>query len=136
MKSSVDRYANLEVNYLLQKMEDYNGICILTTNFEKSIDDAFKRRLNFRIDFPFPEAEDRARLWQVHVPSQAPIEAEVEWDWLAEKYELSGGNIKNAVLRAAFRAAEQDRAISVEDLEYAAERESRELGKLVLGVGL
>ena len=136
VKSSVDRYANLEVNYLLQKMEEYNGICILTTNFEKSIDDAFKRRLNFRIDFPFPEAEDRARLWQVHVPSQAPIEAEVEWDWLAEKYELSGGNIKNAVLRAAFRAAEQGRAISVEDLEYAAERESRELGKLVLGVGL
>lgn len=135
VKSSVDRYANLEVNYLLQKMEEYSGICVLTTNFEKSIDDAFKRRLNFRVDFPFPEAEDRARLWRVHIPTEAPVESDLELDWLAEKYELSGGNIKNAVLRAAFRAAAGERPINIEDLEYAAERESRELGKLVQDVG-
>ena len=135
VKSSVDRYANLEVNYLLQKMEDYSGICILTTNFEKSIDDAFKRRINFRIDFPFPEPEDRERLWRVHIPEEAPVEGTLELEWLSEKYELSGGNIKNAVLRAAFRAAENNRAICTEDFEYAAERESRELGKLVQGMG-
>jgi AAA+ superfamily predicted ATPase len=135
VKSSVDRYANLEVNYLLQKMEDYTGICILTTNFEKSIDDAFKRRINFRIDFPFPEPEDRERLWRVHIPKEAPVEGALELEWLSEKYELSGGNIKNAVLRAAFRAAENGRAICTEDFEYAAERESRELGKLVQGMG-
>jgi hypothetical protein len=133
VKSSVDRYANLEVNYLLQKMEEYSGICVLTTNFEKSIDDAFKRRLQFRIDFPFPEKEDREHLWRVHLPREAPLEDNLELAWLAEHYELSGGNIKNAVLRAAFRAAEHGRAINVEDLEYAAERESRELGKLVQG---
>ncbi len=135
VKSSVDRYANLEVNYLLQKMEEYSGICVLTTNFEKSIDDAFKRRINFRVDFPFPEPEDRARLWRVHLPTEAPVDEDLELEWLSEKYELSGGNIKNAVLRAAFRAADAQRAISIEDLEYAAERESRELGKLVQGVG-
>lgn len=135
VKSSVDRYANLEVNYLLQKMEEYTGICILTTNFEKSIDDAFKRRINFRLDFPFPEPEDRERLWRVHIPKEAPVEGELELEWLSEKYELSGGNIKNAVLRAAFRAAEHGRPICTEDFEYAAERESRELGKLVQGMG-
>ncbi len=135
VKSSVDRYANLEVNYLLQKMEEYSGICVLTTNFEKSIDDAFKRRLQFRLDFPFPEKEDRARLWQVHLPTQAPVDDNLELDWLADHYELSGGNIKNAVLRAAFRAAKAARPINIEDLEFAAERESRELGKLVQGVG-
>ncbi len=137
VKSSVDRYANLEVNYLLQKMEEYSGICVLTTNFEKSIDDAFKRRINFRLDFPFPEPEDRARLWRVHLPGEAPVEEGLDEDlgWLGEKYELSGGNIKNAVLRAAFRAADTSRPISIDDLEYAADREARELGKLVQGAG-
>jgi AAA+ superfamily predicted ATPase len=135
VKSSVDRYANLEVNYLLQKMEEYTGICILTTNFEKSIDEAFKRRLNFRIDFPFPEPKDRVLLWRAHFPIEAPVEGDLELDWIAEKYELSGGNIKNAVLRAAFRAVGNDRAINIDDLEYAAEREARELGKLVQGAG-
>jgi SpoVK/Ycf46/Vps4 family AAA+-type ATPase len=134
VKSSVDRYANLEVNYLLQKMEEYSGMCVLTTNFEKSIDDAFKRRIQFRLDFPFPEPEDREQLWLVHLPEEAPIEGELNVKWLAEHYELAGGNIKNAVLRAAFRAAESDRPINIEDLEYAAERESREIGKLVQGV--
>lgn len=134
VKSSVDRYANLEVNYLLQKMEEYSGMCVLTTNFEKSIDDAFKRRIQFRLDFPFPEPEDREQLWLVHLPKEAPIEGELNVKWLAEHYELAGGNIKNAVLRAAFRAAESDRPINIEDLEYAAERESREIGKLVQGV--
>ncbi len=135
VKSSVDRYANLEVNYLLQKIEEHGGICILTTNFEKGIDDAFKRRLNFRIDFPFPEKEDRVHLWRKMIPPEAPIAEELDFDWIAEKYELAGGNIKNAVLRAAFWAAQQERSLTNEDFELAAEKESREIGKLVQGAG-
>ena len=131
VKSSVDRYANLEVNYLLQKMEEYGGISILTTNFEQGIDDAFKRRLNFRIDFPFPEPEDRERLWRVMIPSETPLEDEINFGWLGEKFELAGGNIKNAVLRAAFWAAKDDRPVGIADLELAAEKEAREIGKLV-----
>lgn len=131
VKSSVDRYANLEVNYLLQKMEEYGGISVLTTNFEQGIDDAFKRRLNFRVDFPFPESEDRSRLWHVMIPHETPLEEDIDYDWLGEKYELAGGNIKNAVLRAAFWAAKDARAVGIDDLELAAEREAREIGKLV-----
>ena len=135
VKSSVDRYANLEVNYLLQKIEEYGGICVLTTNFEKGIDDAFKRRLNFRVDFPFPEKEDRLMLWRKMIPEEAPVEGVLDLEWISEKFELAGGNIKNAVLRAAFWAAERGRGIQIEDLELAAEKESREIGKLVQGVG-
>ena len=135
VKSSVDRYANLEVNYLLQKIEDYGGMCVLTTNFEKGIDDAFKRRLNFRVDFPFPEPEYREELWRKLLPDEAPREDDIAYDWLAEKYELAGGNIRNAILRAAFWAAAKARPITTEDLELAAEKEAREIGKLVQGVG-
>ncbi|MEL6181010.1 MAG: ATP-binding protein, partial [Myxococcota bacterium] len=135
VKSSVDRYANLEVNYLLQKIEEYGGMCVLTTNFEKGIDDAFKRRLNFRVDFPFPEPEYREQLWRKLLPDEAPREDDIAFDWLAEKYELAGGNIRNAILRAAFWAAARERPITIEDLELAAEKEAREIGKLVQGVG-
>src|SRR5690606_4172637 len=73
VKSSVDRYANLEVNYLLQRMEAFNGITILTTNLDSSIDDAFRRRISFRVDFPMPEVEDRERLWRAMLPAQADV---------------------------------------------------------------
>ncbi|MEL6177925.1 MAG: ATP-binding protein, partial [Myxococcota bacterium] len=131
VKSSNDRYANLEVNYLLQRMEAYDGITILTTNFEKSIDEAFKRRLRFRVDFPFPDAEARERLWRAMLPPEAPIAPHLDFGALAHNYDMSGGNIKNAVLRAAFYAARQGHAIAFDHLERAAAAEAREIGLLI-----
>ena len=131
VKSSVDRYANLEVNYLLQRMEAYEGVSILTTNFEDTLDEAFKRRLNFRIEFPFPEEEDRERLWPIMLPREMKRTDDIDWPHLAKRFELSGGNIRNAVLRAAFYSVEASAPINQEMLEKAAIRESEEMGKLV-----
>jgi len=131
VKSSVDRYANLEVNYLLQRMEAYEGVSILTTNFEDTIDEAFKRRLNFRIEFPFPEIEDREKLWPIMLPRALPKVDDINWHHLAKRFELSGGNIRNAVLRAAFYSVEEKRPVDLDMLERAAVRESEEMGKLV-----
>jgi SpoVK/Ycf46/Vps4 family AAA+-type ATPase len=132
VKSSVDRYANLEVNYLLQRMEAYEGVSILTTNYDENLDEAFKRRLNFRVEFPFPDIEARAKLWPIMLPKQVGTHGEIDWLHMAKRFELSGGNIRNAVLRAAFYAAEGGvRSINQEMLEKAATREADEMGKLV-----
>jgi ATPase family associated with various cellular activities (AAA)/Winged helix domain, variant len=131
VKSSVDRYANLEVNYLLQRMEAYEGVSILTTNYDENLDEAFKRRLNFRVEFPFPDIEARERLWPIMLPKQVRTDGVIDWKHMAKRFELSGGNIRNAVLRAAFYAAEGTRAIDQEMLEKAATREADEMGKLV-----
>jgi hypothetical protein len=132
VKSSVDRYANLEVNYLLQRMEAYEGVSILTTNYDENLDEAFKRRLNFRVEFPFPDIEAREKLWPIMLPKQVKPVGDIDWKHLAKRFELSGGNIRNAVLRAAFYAA-QGSATSVDQemLEKAATREADEMGKLV-----
>lgn len=132
VRSSVDRYANLEVNYLLQRMEDHDGVTLLTTNMEASLDEAFKRRLKFRIHFPFPDARTRARLWQIMMPRQAALEPDIDWTKLGAEFELSGGHIKNAVLRAAVLAASAGKSIAMEHLRQAGLQEYREMGKLVL----
>ncbi len=131
VKSSVDRYANLEVNYLLQRMENYEGVSILTTNYDENLDEAFKRRLNFRIEFPFPDINARSKLWPIMLPKQVRTDGVIDWIHMAKRFELSGGNIRNAVLRAAFYAAEGNTAVDQEMLEKAATRESDEMGKLV-----
>ncbi|MFT7621149.1 MAG: hypothetical protein ACI9WU_000310, partial [Myxococcota bacterium] len=130
VKSATDRYANLEVNYLLQRMESFEGVTILTTNFESGIDVAFKRRIRFRIEFPFPEREDRELLWRRMIPPEAKIEEGINYDDLAWDFELSGGHIKNCVLRAAFVAAERGDVIRYEDLRAAGTHECKEIGKL------
>lgn len=132
VKSSVDRYANLEVNFLLQKMEEYSGVVILTTNFADSIDEAFKRRIRFHAQFPMPNQEEREQLWTAMIPPKAPIHDEVAFDLLAKAYEFSGGEIKNAVLRAAFYAAVEDSPLTLELLDRAAQAECQERGRLVL----
>jgi SpoVK/Ycf46/Vps4 family AAA+-type ATPase len=131
VKSSVDRYANLEVNYLLQRMEAYEGVSILTTNYDENLDEAFKRRLNFRVEFPFPDLEAREKLWPIMLPRQVKTIGEINWKHMAKRFELSGGNIRNAVLRAAFYAAEGGAEVSQEMLEKAATREADEMGILV-----
>jgi hypothetical protein len=130
IKSSVDRYANLEVNYLLQRLDTFDGIAILTTNFGGSIDAAFKRRLSLRLTFPFPDEEMREELWRVHLPPELPVKGEFRLGELARKYQLSGGYIRNATLRAAFLAAQEESPLMHEHLERAVKLEFKELGKL------
>jgi SpoVK/Ycf46/Vps4 family AAA+-type ATPase len=130
VRSSNDRYANLEVNYLLQRLDAFEGIAILTTNSGGSIDPAFKRRMSFRLSFPFPDEETREQLWRTHVPAEVPRAGELVFDVLARKYQLSGGYIRNACLRAAFLAAQEESALAQRHLERAVALEFAELGKL------
>ena len=130
VKSSVDRYANLEVNYLLQRMEAFSGVTILTTNFEDTIDTAFKRRLTFRMRFEKPDAQARAALWRKVFPARAALAPGVDFDHLGQLFEMSGGSIRNAAVRAAFLAAAANQAIDMDQISLAAERESREMGLL------
>ena len=130
VRSSNDRYANLEVNYLLQRLDAFEGIAILTTNASGSIDPAFKRRLSFRLSFPFPDEDTREQLWRAHLPPELPVAGPLALDRLAHKYVLSGGYIRNACLRAAFLAARDAGAVSQDHLERAVALEFAELGKL------
>ena len=135
VRSSNDRYANLEVNYLLQRIESYEGVSILTSNHESALDDAFKRRLTFVVEFPFPDGKERALLWRSMFPDPGILADDVDLRYLGEDYELSGGHIKKVVLRAAFRAAENTPEgapprISMDDLLAGAAAVYRELGKL------
>jgi SpoVK/Ycf46/Vps4 family AAA+-type ATPase len=131
VKSSVDRYANLEVNFLLQRMETFQGITILTTNFEDTIDSAFKRRLTFRIRFEKPDADARAALWEKMFPAAAELAGDLDFSELGRRFEVSGGNIRNAALRAAFLAASEDHAIDMDTVTRATMREAREMGVLI-----
>jgi len=132
VKSSTDRYANLEVNYLLQKLEEHEGMVLLTSNFPKSIDSAFMRRIRYRVHFPKPENSLRVELWRRMIPEEAPTEEDLFLKELGERYELSGGEIRNAVLRAALYAAADGRKLSADDLERSAQTEYRQLGHLII----
>jgi AAA+ superfamily predicted ATPase len=131
VKSSNDRHANQETNYLLQRLESFAGICVLTTNHETAIDEAFRRRLSVHVRFPTPESEDRKRLWQALIPATAPAASDLRFDQLAETYAMSGGYIRNAVLRAAFLAADQNARIDATLLARAAQLEYEAMGKVV-----
>ena len=131
VKTSVDRYANLEVNYLLQRMEDFEGVTILTTNFEGSLDDAFRRRIRYRVHFPAPDAATRASLWRTMIPPQVRLDEPVDVDELAEDFDLTGGHIKNAAVRAAFFAAARQGGLRMNDLRRAATLECEKLGRVV-----
>jgi SpoVK/Ycf46/Vps4 family AAA+-type ATPase len=133
VKSSVDRYANLEVNYLLQRLDTFEGVAILTTNLEGSIDLAFKRRMSLRLHFPFPDEEMRVRLWAAHIPVETPVSGDFDFLDLARRFPLSGGYIRNSTLRAAFLAAQENRPLAQEHLFRAIALEYRELGKLSSG---
>ncbi len=130
VKSSNDRHSNAEVNYLLQRVERFEGVCILTTNHEGSIDPAFKRRLAVQLTFQMPEKAERLQLWKRLVPSSAALAKDVDFDEIAEDYELAGGNIRNAILRAAFLAASLERQIDMDLLNRAIKLEYRDAGKL------
>jgi hypothetical protein len=131
VKSSNDRVANQETNYLLQRLETFSGICLLTTNHESSIDEAFRRRLSVHVRFPMPEADERRHLWRALLPTAAPTAGELGIDALADTFVMSGGYIRNAVLRAAFLAADAGTSICGAHLLRAARLEYEALGKVV-----
>jgi hypothetical protein len=130
VRSSHDRYANLEVNYLLQRMENFDGIVVLTTNSETAIDPAFRRRIRFRVRFPAPDEQHREQLWKGMVPREAELAPDVDWHLLAKKFPMAGGNIMNAVVRAAIAAAADGSRITHQHLQRAAEHEYAEMGFL------
>ena len=127
-----DRYANIEVAYLLQKMEGYPGAVILATNFRQNIDDAFVRRLDFVIDFPFPEPDDRKLIWRLLLPDEAPLADDVDLDFLSVQFKLSGGAIRNCSMSAAFQAADEGTSITMRHLVRAVAQEFGKQGRLTL----
>ena len=130
VRTSNDRYANLEVNYLLQRLDTFEGIAILTSNLDGAIDPAFKRRLSLRLQFPFPDEETRLRLWTSHVTAETPAAGDFDFTDLARRFPLSGGYIRNCALRAAFLAAHEGRPLAQSHLVRAIQLEYREIGKL------
>jgi ATP-dependent 26S proteasome regulatory subunit len=129
VKDSHDRYANIEVNYLLQRMEDYRGLAILATNRKSLLDRAFLRRLRFLVDFPFPHAADRRLIWRRVFPRRARMD---ELDYAAlGRLEIPGGNIRNIAINAAFLAADDGTAIDMDHVLHAARREYAKTDKLI-----
>ncbi len=129
VKDSHDRYANIEVNYLLQRMESYGGLAILATNMKSALDPAFMRRLRFVVNFPFPGTAERKRLWQKVFPAPTPLE-NLDFERLA-RLNLTGGNIYNVALNAAFMAASSDTPITMPMLLSAARTEFQKLDRPV-----
>jgi len=125
VKDSHDRNANVEVAYLLQQIEEYDGVCILATNLMGNIDAAFMRRITYVVHFPFPEPPAREAIYRGMLPATAPVSEDIDWRFLAEKFELSGGHIKNIVLSAAFMAAGEGKPISMRHMLNAAVTEMK-----------
>ena len=124
-----DRYANVETSFLLQRMEEYEGITILATNLRRNMDDAFLRRLAFAVQFPFPEEAERLRIWRGVFPSATPQSRDVDLDFMARQFKLSGGNIKNVALAAAFLAASDGVDVSMVHIVRATRRELQKMGR-------
>jgi len=129
VKSSNDRYANMETNYLLQRLERFGGLAILTTNLSGAVDPAFRRRFAYDVQFTFPDPEMRAELWRRVIPKTAEV-ARIDFDELGERFELSGGFIKVAAERSAFQAAAMGEPMSMAGLVITIQRMYRERGKL------
>jgi SpoVK/Ycf46/Vps4 family AAA+-type ATPase len=131
VETANDRFANLETNYLLQALERYDGIVVLATNIDTAIDPAFKRRILYKIELLAPDAKERALIWRSILDrSEVPREAGVDFEALGKFVDMSGGNIKNAILRACYRASTLDVKVSEELLRDAAEAEHAHTGAL------
>ncbi|MBN2444774.1 MAG: ATP-binding protein [Spirochaetales bacterium] len=130
VKDAHDRYANIEVSYLLQKIDEYTGLVIMATNFSKNIDDAFERRLHFAIQFPFPNEDSRLRIWKGIFPPETPLDDNIDFSFLAKKFNITGGNIKNVAFQTAFFAAESGSRLTMEHIMCAGKREFDKMGRL------
>jgi SpoVK/Ycf46/Vps4 family AAA+-type ATPase len=127
-----DRYANLQIGYLLQRIETYPGIVILSTNLKSNMDKAFLRRFRFVIEFPFPAGEQRRLLWRQAFPPAVPLADDLDFELLAQRASLAGGSIQNVALSAAYRAAAEEAPVSMRHLLKAIEREYAKLSKVFL----
>lgn len=131
VRDSHDRYANIEINYLLQKMEEYEGIIILATNFSNNIDDAFLRRLHFKVDFPSPDEKLREIIWRNLFPRETPVTEDIDYGFLS-RFKITGGNMKNIALCAAFLAADDSGIVKMEHIIKGTQREFQKIGKLCI----
>ena len=128
IKDAHDRHANVEVAYLLQRIEAFEGLVILTTNLKTNIDTAFLRRLRFVVDFPMPDEQDRAEIWKKAIPPEAPRDPDVDVVFLARRLELSGGSIQQIAVNAAFAAAAERSVIGMRHIMAATRRELHKMG--------
>jgi SpoVK/Ycf46/Vps4 family AAA+-type ATPase len=124
-----DRYANIEISYLLQRIERFDGVAILATNLRQNLDEAFMRRIDFVVDFPVPDAPERQCLWTKLVQTSAPLGADIDMTLLAERFELTGGEIRNCALAAAHAAARDETVIGMRHLAAAVAREYAKKGQ-------
>lgn len=131
VKDAHDRYANLEVAYLLQKMEEYEGISILTSNLRQNMDDAFTRRIRFIVEFPFPEEAARLQIWQQIFPSEMPLAHDVNLKLLAQQFKITGGSIRNIALTSAFLAADDGQVVKINHLIKATRQEFQKMGRMI-----
>ena len=136
VKDARDRYANIEVSYLLQRLEAHDGLIVLATNREKDIDEAFMRRIHVRIEMSLPAPEERLRLWKQSFPASAPLADDIDFDLLAAKFEIAGGSIRNVATTAAFIAAAGDTDITMQTVVTGLAREYRKLGRLFTATDL
>jgi len=132
VKDAHDRYANIEISYLLQRMDGYNGVTILATNLRANLDDAFTRRLQFAVDFPFPEqAEVRLKIWESLFPPTVPRAPNLDLPLIARRFKLAGGNIRNVIVSAAHQAAADGNRVTMGHLLHGLRRELQKMGRLV-----
>lgn len=131
VKDSHDKNANLETAYLLQKMEEYDGITVMTTNYKENIDSAFFRRISYVIHFAFPDAAARKEIWRGIFPARTPLDEGVDFDYLARQFEFSGGSIKNIAVAAAFMAAAEDVPVDMGHIVRAVKYETGKQGKIM-----
>ena len=131
VKDARDRYANLEISYLLQRMEMYDGVTILATNLRSNIDEAFIRRLQFAIDIPFPDEKDRLRIWEALFPKSVPRADDVDLGEIARRFKLAGGNIRNILMSAAYLAADDGDVIRMQHVLHGTRRELQKMGRLI-----
>lgn len=131
VRDSNDRSANSETAHLLQKLEDFEGIAILATNYVNNIDDAFKRRIKFMVNFTFPDGRTRLRLWKTIIPEEVPREEELDFEYLAENFEMSGSSIKETLTNAAYLAAAEGSSLANRHLVEAVKVNFAKYGKIL-----
>ena len=131
VRDARDRYANIEVSYLLQRLERFDGLAVLATNLKSNVDEAFARRLDVTVDFPQPDAAARRQLW-MKLTSRVPLAPDVDVDFLVHAFEFSGGNIRNVVAAASAAGAANDAPVSMAEMISSVAREYRKLGRLCL----
>jgi hypothetical protein len=130
VKDAHDRYANIEVAYLLQKIEEYAGVVILASNLSKNIDEAFSRRMHYVVEFPLPDETHRERLWRGMFPAEVPLAQDVDFQFLARQFAIPGGDIRNVALEAAFLAAQNGKIVTMKQLATALARQMIKQGRI------